>query len=142
MGEKLVHKYGDEDEQQRNLRIEKAREKDTLKAFVGMRLQNENQRLMELSKRLGGTKDFDPSLLTNALNGNSFNLGRGQNLDLQLAAQSAGGILSTRERGGSHQLRKQAGVSGSGMSQAGQSIAGSLNSKFPQSTSRDAFNEE
>lgn len=95
---------------------------------------------MELNKRMGGSKDFDAALLTNSLNGNAFNLGRGKNIEMQRAEglEGAKGIFSSRERGGSFNLRQ----AGSGMSQAGQSIAGSQFSKFPSSTSRDAFNEE
>lgn len=49
-------KYQDEEKETRLQRIENARQKETQKAFVGMKLQTENMRLMEMSKRLGGVK--------------------------------------------------------------------------------------
>lgn len=72
---------------------------------------------MELSKRMGGSKDFDSALLSNTMNGNAFNLGRGKNIDLSIAEGQEGvkGIFSSRDRGGSFNLRQP----GSGMSQAG-----------------------
>lgn len=43
-------------------RIDKAREKEQQKAFVGIKLQNENMRLLEMSKRLGGVGQNNESL--------------------------------------------------------------------------------
>jgi hypothetical protein len=52
LGEKLLAKT-------RQQIIEKARDKETQRAFVGMKLHNENMRLLEMSKRLGGAATDD-----------------------------------------------------------------------------------
>ncbi|CDW73389.1 UNKNOWN [Stylonychia lemnae] len=102
LGEKLASKYNEDDNIIKMQRIEKAREREQLKAFVGMKLQNENQKLLEMSKQLSG-------------------------------------VVPTRA-----QSNNNRGVYkiGSGFSQAGQSIAASNASKFPSTTSREAYNEE
>lgn len=50
LGEKLEMKYSttSEDKEARLEKIEKARQKEQLKAFVGMKLAEENQKLLEL----------------------------------------------------------------------------------------------
>ena len=52
LGDKLSNKYTDDDSNLRQQRIDRARERDNLKAFVGMKLQSENQKLLEMSKQL------------------------------------------------------------------------------------------
>lgn len=53
MGEKLEEKYRDEDMDRRQYLIDKALDKQHRKGFVGVRLHQENMRMMQLSKRLG-----------------------------------------------------------------------------------------
>ncbi len=46
MGEKLLTRYPNEDDESKQQRVQKAKQKEQLKGFVGMKLAQENQKLL------------------------------------------------------------------------------------------------
>lgn len=61
LGEKLVAKYPEESREERQTRIDKALDKEHRRGFVGIRLQHENMKLMQLSKRVGKNPKLNAS---------------------------------------------------------------------------------